>query len=94
MMQDAENAIKVNMDSSDIDEAIKKANQLKALLLEVNELVTPLKANIKLDEEEKRKITKCLWDFVKRVSKGDTTSDTEVQVLPEVAQVLVNLNCG
>lgn len=32
-----------------------------------------------------------LLDFVKRVSKGETTSETEVQVLPEVAKVLMEL---
>ncbi|MGW8114250.1 hypothetical protein ACVS9P_03545 [Caproicibacterium sp. NSD3] len=48
-MKDAENAIKIDMDLSDIDEAIKKVNQLKSLLLEVSELVTSLKVSIKLN---------------------------------------------
>lgn len=39
-------------------------------------------------EEE---LTNVLFDFVKRVSKGETTSETEVQVLPEVANVLKEL---
>jgi len=47
-----------------------------------------------MDEETKETLKKCLLDFVKRVSKGDATTEAEVQVLPAVAQVLVEINCG
>ena len=47
-----------------------------------------------MDEETKETLKKCLLDFVKRVSKGNAATETEVQVLPAVAQVLVNLNRG
>lgn len=40
----------------------------------------------------KSELENVLLDFVKRVSQGDkTTSDTEMQVLPEVASVLSSL---
>lgn len=36
-------------------------------------------------------LEKTLFEFVKRVSKGETTSDLEVQVLPEVVRELKDL---
>lgn len=37
------------------------------------------------------RLKSALIDFVERVSKGQTTSETEVAVLPEVAKVLLDL---
>ena len=47
-----------------------------------------------MSKEQTEELENCLMDFVKRVSKGDATTDAEVQVLPAVAQVLVNINRG
>lgn len=37
------------------------------------------------------KLKKVLFAFVKRVSKGNTTSEAETNALPEVAKVLASL---
>lgn len=42
-------------------------------------------------KERKEQLTKSLLDFVIRVSEGRATSETEVQVLPEVARILKGL---
>lgn len=41
--------------------------------------------------EIRMELVDALFDFVKRVSKHETVSETEVQVLPEVARVLKEL---
>lgn len=49
-----------------------------------------------MDETKKTiesELAEMLFDFVKRVSQGEATSETEVQVLPEVAEVLRELIC-
>lgn len=45
-------------------------------------------------EDQTQRLADCLLDFVERVAKGGATTEAEVQVLPEVAQVLVNLRRG
>lgn len=41
-----------------------------------------------MDEQKIKEVEIALADFIIRVAKGKTTSETEVQVLPEVAAVL------
>ena len=48
----------------------------------------------KLENDQTQRLEECLLDFVERVSKGGATTEAEVQVLPEVAQVLANLRLG
>ncbi|MCM1008976.1 MAG: hypothetical protein NC485_13900 [Ruminococcus flavefaciens] len=43
-----------------------------------------------LDQE--KYVTEALVDFVKRVAKGNATSETEIAVLPEVAKVLLEIS--
>lgn len=43
---------------------------------------------------QKEEFVEALLEFVKRVANGGATTETEVQVLPAVAQVLVNLSQG
>ena len=45
-----------------------------------------------MTKEQIAELENALIDFVKRVSKGETTSEKEVEVLPEVVQRLVELN--
>lgn len=42
--------------------------------------------------EQKKKITVALVDFIERVAHGNTTSETEIEALPEVVNALINLN--
>lgn len=42
--------------------------------------------------EQEKRVVDALVDFVIRVAKGKTTSDTEVSVLPEVAKLLLNFH--
>lgn len=44
----------------------------------------------KMTDEQEKEVIDALVDFVIRVAKGKTTSDTEVSVLPEVAKVLLS----
>lgn len=44
---------------------------------------------VKKDQEQRLK--ECLMNFVERVANGGATTESEVQVLPAVAQVLLNL---
>lgn len=46
----------------------------------------------RMTNEQENEVIKALIDFVVRVSKGKTTSDTEVSVLPEVAKLLLNFD--
>lgn len=39
----------------------------------------------------KDKLENCLFEFVERVAKGKATSETEIEILPEVANVLAML---
>lgn len=48
----------------------------------------------KMENDQTQRLEECLLDFVERVSKGGATTEAEVQVLPEVAQVLANLRLG
>ncbi len=43
-----------------------------------------------ITSEQEKRVVDALVDFVIRVAKGKTTSDTEVSVLPEVAKLLLN----
>lgn len=42
-----------------------------------------------MNKAQKENLIKCPAGFVERVSKGDTFSETETQVLPGVARVLL-----
>lgn len=42
-------------------------------------------------KDQVQRLQESLLDFVERVGKGGATTETEVQVLPAVAQVLLNL---
>ena len=48
----------------------------------------------KMENDQTQRLEECLLDFVERVSKGGATTEAELQVLPEVAQVLANLRLG
>ena len=39
----------------------------------------------------KKRLCDLLFDFVQRVAKGETTSETEVEVLPEIVSELCTL---
>ena len=43
-----------------------------------------------MDKEKKQEVINALADFVIRVAKGKATSETEVEVLPKVASVIVD----
>jgi hypothetical protein len=43
-----------------------------------------------MDEKQKDKVIAALVDFVIKVAEGNTTSETEVAVLPEVAKILLD----
>lgn len=45
----------------------------------------------KLEKGLTRRLEECLLAFVERVSRGEATTEAEVQALPAVSQVLVNL---
>lgn len=45
-----------------------------------------------MTEKQIQKLETTLIKFIERVSKGDTTSETEVQVLPEVVRELIKLH--
>lgn len=44
-----------------------------------------------MNNEQTKEVINALVDFVTRVSKGETTSETEVLVLPEIVKVLFSL---
>lgn len=44
-----------------------------------------------MEKMQKSKIENALIDFIERVSKGETTSEKETEVLPEVVNALANL---
>ena len=43
-----------------------------------------------LDKEQYEQVTDALVNFIVRVANGNSTSETEVAVLPEVARILVD----
>lgn len=43
-----------------------------------------------MENEQERKVVEALVEFVERVAKGKTTSETEVKILPEVVNALAN----
>ena len=45
-----------------------------------------------MSNEQLNEISDCLVKFVKRVSDGQTTCETEVEVLPQVVSVLIALS--
>lgn len=45
-----------------------------------------------MTSEQKKEVIDALVDFIIRVSKGGTTSEKEVEVLPEVVSGLVAIN--
>lgn len=45
-------------------------------------------------KDQTQRLEECLLAFVERVSNSGATTEAEVQVLPAIAQVLVNLNRG
>lgn len=45
-----------------------------------------------MEREQERKVIEALTDFVIRVAKGKATSETEVEVLPEVVKALFSNN--
>lgn len=45
-----------------------------------------------MSKEQKEKVVKKLVDYVVRVAEGKQTSGTEVEVLPEVVKVLIELD--
>lgn len=44
-----------------------------------------------LTREQDQELEQALFDFVIRVLKGKTTSETELQILPEVVETLLSL---
>lgn len=42
-----------------------------------------------MDQKQKDKVIEALVNFVVKVSEGNTTSETEVAVLPEVVKILL-----
>lgn len=45
-----------------------------------------------MNEEQYRTVIASLVEFIVRVSKGETTSEKEVEVLPEVVSALAKLS--
>lgn len=43
-----------------------------------------------MDKKQTDKVIDALVNFVIKVAEGDTTSETEVAVLPEVAKILLS----
>ena len=48
------------------------------------------KVAYKMDKKQTGKVSDALVNFVIKVAEGDTTSETEVAVLPEVAKILLS----
>lgn len=44
-----------------------------------------------MNEEQFKNVKQALVEFVIRVSKGQATSETEVVILPKVAEILLNI---
>ena len=42
-----------------------------------------------MDKQKRLDLEKILYDWVKRVAEGKTTSETEITVLPEVVKLLL-----
>lgn len=47
-----------------------------------------------MDKEQYNSVAEALVEFILRVSKGETTSEKEVEILPEVVSVLIKLIRG
>lgn len=43
-----------------------------------------------MKKEQKERVINALANFVRRVANGEATSEKEIEVLPEIASVLLN----
>ena len=47
-----------------------------------------------MDKKQEEQVIESLVDFIARVAKGETTSETEIDALPKVVELLLNYHCS